>query len=725
MTYAEVTNILKVRKMEISQLLEKAKGYLSKEKLALIEEAYQFAFKAHQGQLRESGEPYLQHPLETASILIDLGLDASSIAAALLHDVSEDCRVPLSQIEASFGSEIGKLVDGVTKLDHISWQALERPEKQDSQAESLRKMLVAMAEDLRVVFIKLADRLHNTRTLEALPPAKRRAIARETLDIYAPLAHRLGIWKLKGELEDLSFFYLQPLKYQQVKHLIDRRETEREKVITQVSEILERELEKAGLEAKVWGRPKNIYSIYKKMEKYASQGKDFDDIHDIVALRVIVDKVEDCYHALGIIHNLWHPLSSEFNDYIANPKQNGYQSLHSTVMCFGTTPFEIQIRTYEMHRIAEYGLASHWHYKEGIKSDAQFEQRIAGLRQLLEWHKELSGTREFLQSVKTDILRDQVFVYTPKGEIKDLPAGSTPVDFAYRIHTDLGHRCIGAKINGKLVPLTYHLRSGDTVEIIAAKGDKGPSRDWLNPNLGYVNTSHAREKIRQWFKKQARSENIEKGKEILERELRRLAISFSNREEIARLFKYENVDDFYAAIGYGEVSITQITLKLAMQEEQPKITEVAPALKTASGIRVLGTGKLLTRLAHCCTPLPGDKIIGYITRSRGVTIHRNDCPNITHEDEKERLVSVEWGRIEQLYPVIIRIDAWDRVGLLRDISTVVAEEKVNIASVSSTEHNDHSTSISLTLETKGITQLSRLLSKLEGVNGVTSVVRSA
>ncbi|NQT48977.1 MAG: bifunctional (p)ppGpp synthetase/guanosine-3',5'-bis(diphosphate) 3'-pyrophosphohydrolase, partial [Chloroflexi bacterium] len=699
--------------MEIAELLDKAGGYLPSEKVALVEEAYQFALEAHEGQTRRSGEPYLQHPLEAASILTDLRLDASSLAAALLHDVVEDCDVPLSQIEETFGPEVGKLVDGVTKLNTVSWSVTEKPSHEDLQAESMRKMLVAMAEDLRVVFIKLADRLHNMRTLAALPPAKRRAIARETLEIYAPLAHRLGIVMLRTQLEDLGFLYLEPVKYRQTRQLLAKQEVSQEKLIDRITETLRAELTKTGVKGKISGRSKGIFSLHRKIQTYAAQGKDISDIHDVIAVRVIVSKVEECYHALGVVHSLWHPLSDEFNDYIATPKRNGYRSLHTTVMCYGT-PIEIQIRTQEMHYASEYGMAAHWRYKEGAKQDL-FEQRISGLRQLLEWHGEISGTREFLESVKTDILRDQVFVYTPKGEIRDLPAGSTVVDFAYHIHTDLGHRCIGAKVNGKLVSLTSRLRNGDTVEIVVGKKDKGPSRDWLNPNLGYVNTSHARGRVRQWFRKQARSENIEKGKEILEKELRRLGVSLSNREDIALLFKYDNIDDFHATIGYGEINPIQIVMKMATQIEQPRVSKAVPETKSVpAAVRVLGTGDLLTQLAPCCHPLPGDQIIGYITRSRGVTIHRKDCPNIARAKERERLVPVDWGKIDKLYQVVVRIDAWDRMGLLRDISALVAEERINIGSVSTKENEDNSTSIYLSIEIRSIAQLSRLLSKIEG-----------
>ncbi len=420
---------------------------------------------------------------------------------------------------------------------------------------------------------------------------------------------------------------------------------------------------------------------------------------------------------------LWHPLPGEFDDFIANPKANGYQSLHTAVMCLGTIPLEVQIRTRDMHHIAEYGVAAHWRYKEGEEKDIHFEERIAWLRQLIEWHRELHGAEEFLESVKTDIFIDQVFVYTPKGEIKDLPKGSTPLDFAYRVHTELGHRCIGAKVNGKLVPLNYQLNNGDVVEILSSKGDKGPSRDWLSPHLGYVKTSHAKEKIRQWFKRQERAENIERGRELLEKEMRHLGIKPSEREELAKLFKYDSLDDFLAAIGYGGISTHQIALKLSAQQPLPAKAEVAPPKPPESAIRVLGVGDLVTHLARCCHPVPGDKIIGYVTRSRGVTIHRQDCYNVVHEDEQERLITVEWGQTDSLYPVSIQVEAWDRVGLIRDITTIVAEEGVNIASVNSTDHDNNTTSIYFTLQTKDLAQLSRLMAKIDGIRGVTGVSR--
>ncbi len=709
--------------MEFTRLREKAAAYLPPEKLAVVEEAYKFAAEKHQGQVRLSGEPFLEHPLQTAYILAELQLDSASLAAALLHDIPEETGLPVADISAKFSPEIAKLVDGVTKLGKVNLTTTGAPASA-SQAENLRKMLVAMAEDLRVVFIKLADRLHNMRTLAALPKDRQLRNAQETMDIFAPLAHRLGIWELKWQLEDLSFQYLKPQDYARVARLVDLRRSQREKFIARAIEILKKEFDRAGLAAEISGRPKHLYSVFQKMEKYSAMGRDFEDIYDLLALRVTVGSIPECYNAMGIIHTLWHPLHDAFDDYIANPKQNGYQALHTAVMCLGTTRLEIQIRTREMHHVAEYGVAAHWRYKEGEKKDIKFEERMAWLRQLIEWHRELSGAEEFLESVKTDIFIDQVFVYTPNGEIKDLPKGATPLDFAYRVHTDLGHRCVGAKINGKLESFNYILKNGDIVEIISSKNPRGPSLDWLNPNLGYVNTSHARSKIRQWFNKQERTENIERGKQILDKELRRLGIK-TERQILAEYFGFNSLDDFLAAVGNGTVTAHQIVLKLAAQEEKaPGISEVAPTRSTASSVRVLGVGDLMTSIAQCCHPVPGDKIVGYITRSRGVSVHREDCRNILHEDEKERLIPVEWGQSDDhLYPVNIQVEAWDRVGLMRDISTVVAEEKVNITSVNLADGTGETTTMFLTLETRGLAQLSQILKKIDGVKGVISVSR--
>jgi guanosine-3',5'-bis(diphosphate) 3'-pyrophosphohydrolase len=709
--------------MEFKRLLEKAKEYLPPDKLPVLEEAYKFAAEKHEGQVRLTGDPFMEHPLQTAYILAELQLDYDSLAAALLHDIPEDTGLPIKDIEAKFGAEIAKLVDGVTKLGKVNLAAPGSVPRA-SQAENLRKMLVAMAEDVRVVFIKLADRLHNMRTLDPLPKERQLKNAQETLEIFAPLAHRLGIWELKWQLEDLAFRYLQPKEYQRIARLIDVKRTEREKFINRAIKILKKELGKVNIAADIFGRPKHIYSIYQKMEKYLALGKHFDEIYDLLALRVIVESKEDCYGAVGIIHSLWRPVAGTFDDYIATPKPNGYQALHTAVMCLGTTPLEVQIRTREMHRTAEYGVAAHWHYKEGGKHDLEFEEKVGWLRQLIEWHRELSGDEEFLESVKKDIFIDQVFVYTPRGEIKDLPKGSTPLDFAYRVHTDLGHRCIGAKINGKLVPLNYQLKNGDIIEIVSSKAPRGPSLDWLNPNLGFVHTTHARNKIRQWFNKREKAESIERGKQILDKELRRLGIQ-TERQALAALFDYKNLEDFIAAVGNGNISAHQIVLKLADEEEKTEqVIEPIVLPKTLpSGVQVLGVGDLMTSIGQCCNPVPGDKIIGYITRSRGVTIHREDCHNVINEDEKERLIPVEWGQSDLLYPVKIQVDAWDRVGLMRDISTLVAEEKVNITSMNLANGTHQRVTILLTLQTKGLAQLSGILKKIDDVKGVLSVTR--
>ncbi|MDO8672231.1 MAG: bifunctional (p)ppGpp synthetase/guanosine-3',5'-bis(diphosphate) 3'-pyrophosphohydrolase [Dehalococcoidia bacterium] len=718
--------------MPLEELIVKASEYLTPDGVEAIKKAYEFAAEAHGLQTRRSGGPFVEHPVQTAMTVADLRLDAEAIQAALLHDVPEDCGIPLKVIEERFGHGVGVLVDGVTKLSRLAWHERgsaaksKRTDEIDSQAENLRKMFIAMAEDIRVVLIKLADRLHNMRTLSFMPDARRKAIAEETMEIFAPLASRLGIWQLKWELEDLSFHYLDPERYKEIAKLIASRRTSRESYIEKVVTVLQDELGLAGIAADISGRPKHIYSIHKKMEKYASQGKNFDQIYDLLAVRVLVDDLQDCYSALGVVHSLWHPIPGQFDDYIANPKESMYQSLHTTVVCLGGKPLEIQIRSREMHRLAEYGIAAHWRYKEGAKKDVKFDEKIAWLRQLIEWQKDLSGAREFVESIKTDMFRDQVFVYTPRGEIKDLPAGSTPLDFAYRIHTDLGHRCVGGKVNGRLVHLDYQLQNGDIVEIISSKQSKGPSRDWLNPNLGYVRTSHSKEKIRQWFRKQERGDNVERGKELLEKEFKRLALSLAKEEEIARIFKFDKLDDFHAAIGCGEINTAQIATRLAAQEDRHTLPEALPRGNiSSSAVEVLGIGDLLTHLAQCCSPLPGDPIVGYITRSRGVTIHRADCLNVVNEDEKERLIKVDWGRsTAQLYPVMVRMEAVDRVGLLRDVTTIVSEQKVNMAAVSTQSRSDRTATITMTIETTGIEQLSKVLAKIEGVRGIVSVARA-
>jgi guanosine-3',5'-bis(diphosphate) 3'-pyrophosphohydrolase len=709
--------------MERNTLTELAAGYLPADKLAVVESAYEFAAKAHEGQVRKNGEPFLAHPLSTAMILAELHLDAETLAAALLHDVPEDCGVPLSEIEARFGPQVANLVDGVTKLNKLTRRARAGEPGSDGQAENLRKMLLATAEDLRVVLIKLADRLHNMRTLGALPAERRHAIAEETLEIYAPLAHRLGMREAKWQLEDLAFRYLKPRVYHRIARLVAGKRAEREGFVTGVSQTMAQELDKAGIKAKVYGRPKHIYSIYQKMGKYDAQGKNFGDIHDLFALRVVVDSVSDCYRALGVIHNLWRPIPEEFDDFIANPKDNGYQALHTTVMCQGTTPLEIQIRTNDMHRVNEYGVAAHWLYKEG-KTGGKVGDEIAWLRQLGDWREELDS-EEFLESVKTDVLVARVFVYTPKGEIKELPRGATPLDFAFRIHTDLGYRCIGAKVNGRLQPLNYTLRNGDVLEIMTSKVEKGPSLDWLNLELGYLKTSHARSKVKQWFKRQERSETIEAGKQIWDKELKRAGIGLPGIDKVADLLGYKDADDLYAALGSGTISSSQVLLRLSGEMEPAgEGADVLPPRKVSPvSINVLGVGDLLTRLANCCHPLPGDKIIGYITQGRGITVHRRDCTNIIHEQEKERLIKVEWGDVAQVYPVTIQVDAWDRVGLVRDISGIIAEEGVNLSEINMGNHQDGSVKMDFTLEVKGAAQLSKIMSRIYSVWNVTGVTR--
>ncbi len=711
-------------------LLLTASKYLPENRIDIILDAYRFAEKAHDGQIRMSGEPFIEHPVQTALYLAELKLDSKALAAALLHDVMEDCNVEMAELVEKFGEEVAKLADGVTKLTKTEAVAEERglwfgsgSEDDVAQAATLRKMLMTMAEDIRVVLIKLADRLHNMRTLDPLPEARRRVIAQETLDVYAPLAHRLGIWEMKWMLEDLAFRHLNPEAYREISQMLNAKRTVREEYVERVIGLLQTELDLAGIDAQVTGRPKHIYSIYRKKARYASLNREASEIHDLFALRVLVEEVQHCYAALGVVHNKWRPLPGQFDDHIANPKDNLYRSLHTSVRCEDASPVEIQIRTHEMHKVAEYGVAAHWRYKEGMASDIQFEEKMTWLHQLLDWQREVSGAEDYVESFKTDVFKNQVFVYTPKGEVKELPAGATPLDFAYRIHTDVGHRCIGSKVNGKLVHLQYQLQNGDTVEIMTSKTVRGPSRDWLNRDLGYVRTSSARSRIRQWFNRQERKANIQAGRDIFHKQFRRLDIDLDDLE-VAKLMKFDTTDEFFATLGSGSIAISQVVNKLAEQEVAPEEEQqvVLPLTGPASGIQVLGVGDLLTRIAQCCNPIAGEEIIGYITRGHGVTVHRKSCPNILHESERERLVPVTWGKTQILYPVRIRLEAWDRVGLLSDITSLMSGERVNIASLVSEEREDISI-ITLTVQVNGLDQLSRLFSKLEGVRGVIHVAR--
>jgi GTP diphosphokinase / guanosine-3',5'-bis(diphosphate) 3'-diphosphatase len=715
-----------VREMAIDELLSKA-SYLREEEREVLRRAYALAERAHAGQSRLSGEPYVSHPAAVAEILADLGLDADTLVAALLHDTVEDTDVTREQLREEFGAHVAKLVDGVTKLGKIHVHTREQ-----AQAENIRKMLVAMAEDIRVVLIKLGDRLHNMRTVGAHNEERRQRISRETLDIYAPLAHRLGIWQIKGELEDLAFAQLDPDNYHAVAAKVSKASEERGTFIRDVTEILEREFERLGITAEISGRPKHIFSIHDKMER---THKDFDEIYDLIALRILVDSIKDCYGALGTVHSLWKPIPGRFKDYVAMPKGNGYQSLHTTVVSHTGEPMEVQIRTQEMHSTAEYGIAAHWHYKEGAQQ-TRFDERYGWLRLLMDWQKEVLDAEAFVDTVKVDIFQDEVFVFTPKGDVRSLPMGSTPVDFAYRVHTDVGHHCIGAKVNSRMVPLDYRLQHGDIVEVLTTKGPHAPSRDWLN----FVKTSSAREKIRSWFKKERREENIQKGREQLDKEFRRLrqqALGSLKEErllELAEDFKYSTTDDFLAALGYGDVSARGAVLRYSDRESPDQASEtmvlgipLVSASPVANGhVRVHGMTDMLTTLAQCCKPLAGDSIRGYITRGKGVTVHRADCVNVRNAADPDRIVEVEWERgNSQVYPVNIKIEAWDRTGLLRDIAAVIAESKINLSGADVQVYDDRTAVISTIVEIANLTQLSRLLERLEGVRDVHTVAREA
>ncbi len=708
--------------MTVSELLRVA-DHLDPNGQAMVRKAYERAAMAHQGQLRLSGEDYVNHPLEVAAILADLELDAETISAALLHDTVEDTNLTADEVKREFGPEVARLVDGVTKLGRIALRT-----DQQQQAENIRKMMVAMAEDLRVVLIKLADRLHNMRTLQPLAEPKRRKISRETLDIYAPLAHRLGIGQIKWELEDLAFRNLEPEAYDDVVRRIARKRHEREALVSDLREILGRELEKVGIQADITGRPKHIYSVWQKMTR---ENKDFSEIYDLSAIRVQVESVRDCYGVLGVVHSLWKPMPGRFKDYIAMPKSNGYQSLHTTVITHTGEPIEIQIRTHGMHRVAEFGVAAHWTYKEGGK-DASFDQKLSWLRSLLEWQNEVGDAESFLNTVKVDLFQDEVYVFTPRGDVINLPSESTPVDFAYRIHTEVGHRCIGAKVNGRMVPLDYALQNGEIVEILTSKGPHGPSRDWLN----FVKSASAKERIRKWFKSQRREENVAKGRDLLDKELHRMHrvnladIPEPKLQEIASLHKYGSLDDFMAAIGYGDLSPHSVVMRMALNLDTPggelRTIPLIPMVQPSPRILVRGEKGILTSIASCCQPVPGDAIVGYTTRGRGVTVHRVDCMNAVNAQDTARVVPVDWeSDATHLYPVAIKIEAWDRQGLMRDIATVVAENRVNMSALEVHVYDDKTAVVSATVEIDSLAQLSRLMEKLEGVKDVHTVAREA
>jgi len=739
--------------MEYSDLLNVLPDTYNVVDRELIQRAFEFADQAHQGQLRASGEPYITHCISVAIILAKLHVPPIVIAAALLHDTVEDTPATLETLRSKFGDEIASLVDGVTKLtnlprvsradqhapesqimqsdkgvkesddDILISEHLQKSRKKDLATETLRKTLMAMGDDVRVVLIKLADRLHNMRTLSFVPEHKRLRIAQETLDIFAPLANRLGIWQIKWELEDLGFRHTNPDKYKEIAQNLAETRGERERQMKAIIDRLNKLVTEAGMKADISGRSKHIYSIYRKM---VDRDKPFELVRDLRGIRLIVPDVPTCYAVLGIIHTHWRPIPNEFDDYIAAPKDNFYQSLHTAVLYDDGKPLEVQIRTTEMDENAEYGIAAHWRYKEKGPRDEQYEQRINWLKKLMEWRQEVEDANEFVDGMRTDVFQDRVYVFTPRGDIIDLPAGATPIDFAYTVHTEIGHRCRGSKVNGKLVPLDYTLKTGDQVEILAAK-QGGPSRDWLNPTLGLVKTQRARSKIRQWFKHLNREQNLTQGKEILERELRRLGMQPIDLEKLARGFDYRTLDDLYVAVGCGDLSIGHIINTLSegsVPEDQ--IFQIKPTTQTRdvgdNAVSVLGLRNILTTFARCCNPVPGDEIVGYITRGRGATIHRQDCPNILRMKDRDRIVKVSWGEPQNTFPVEIEIKAYDRQGLMVDISSVLSNENINLKDIKiNVTHN--LASILMVLEIADIVQLSRVLTKIENLPNVMQAHR--
>ena len=715
-------------------LVKTIKEYWPQADCESVRKAYELAGEAHKDQKRVSGEPYILHPLAVAQILADMGIDTTTVTASLLHDVVEDTDYTLEDIEEIFGKEVAFLVDGVTKLNRLDYRT-----KEDQQVDSMRKMFLAMAKDVRVVVIKLADRLHNMRTLKYMNGEKQKRISRETLEIFAPLAHRLGIFNIKWELEDLSFRYMEPDKYYDLVDQMKEKRKVREEIVNEAIDVLKKTLSETGISFEINGRPKHFYSIYKKMKK---DNRDLSQVYDLYAIRVIVDTVQDCYGVLGIVHSLWKPLPYRFKDYIAMPKSNNYQSLHTTVIGTRGQPVEIQIRTWEMHHIAEYGVAAHWRYKEGNANapKSSFDEKMGWLRNLLEW-QDTSNPQEFVNALKLDAFSDEVFVFTPRGDVIDLPQGAIPIDFAYRIHTDVGHRCVGAKVNSKIVPLDYELKNGDIVEIITSKTGK-PSLDWLK----IVGSSESRSKIRSWFKKENRSENIEKGLEALERECKRLGhdwklVSHSGR--IAKVAKQMNAgseDDLLAAVGYGGFAVNTVLIKLLeLQRRQEHKDEPANELKFVeklrarksgtsrnnSGILVKGEPGILVRLAKCCSPVPGDPIVGFITRGRGVSVHRADCPNIKLDGEDmERLIDVEWDYVSNdAFEVNMEIVAYDRTGIMAEIMAVLAEMKISILSVNAKVNENKNVTIHMGISIKDLAQFEFIATKLRRLKDVYKVQR--
>ncbi len=711
--------------MEIEILLKKIRSDMDDPDLDIVKKAYEIANEAHEGQYRVSGEPYVEHPINVAYILADLGLDIISISAALLHDVVEDTKFTREDIEEMFGDEVALLVDGVTKLTKLDFKS-----KEEHQAESLRKMFLAMAKDIRVVLIKLADRLHNMRTLEHLGREKQIFKSEETIEIYAPLAHRLGMSRMKSELEDLSFYFLQPDVYEELKKKLKENRSSRNRNIQNAITTLRENIEDQKLDAEIYGRSKHLYSIYQKMQR---KEVDFSEIYDLTAVRVLVDSVRECYQVLGVVHEIWKPMPGRFKDYIAMPKSNMYQSLHTTVIGPSGDPLEVQIRTHEMHKTAEYGIAAHWRYKEGKTDKDDYEEKLSWLRQLLEWQKDLQEPQEFMKALKIDLFQDEVFVFTPKGDVMSLPRGGTPIDFAYHIHTEVGHNCVGAKVNGKIVPLEYELNNGDIVNIITSKKSTGPSRDWLK----YVKTSTARSKIKRWFKKQQRDEIIRRGKELLNREFERQHIDLSGKdkdEELQRIAEElgeNNRENLLESIGYNNISVKQVINKLDIEEEEEVSLEdlqTAPSTKSSDkGVKVKGVDNLKVRTAKCCNPVPGDKIVGYITRGRGISIHRKGCPNLKSlmENEEERIIDVEWDqKRSESYVVDLNIEAVDKSALLNDITRLIKNEQIKLLSVNARADKYGKAYIRLSVELSSIEHMKDIMNKIKEISGVLSVQRA-
>lgn len=725
---------------DVNVLFAKIEAYLSPEQVSFVRKAYDLAAEAHAAQFRKSGEPYIIHPIGVVGILASLQMDERTLAAAFLHDVVEDTDYTVADITERFGGIVANLVDGVTKLGKIEYVS-----KEDRQIENYRKMFLAMARDIRVVLIKLADRLHNMRTMKYMPVHKQQSISRETLEIYAPLAHRLGIYTIKWELEDLAFRYLEPDIYYNLMEQVKVKRSEREGMINEAMASLKEAVEKAGIRCEIQGRPKNFYSIHKKMLR---DHKSLSEIYDLLAIRVLVDTVKDCYGTLGIVHSMWKPIPGRFKDYVAVPKSNMYQSLHTTVMSGGGQPLEIQIRTFEMHRISEYGIAAHWRYKESGGSkpaaggDKGFDAKLSWLRQLLEWHNDMNDSRDFVNTVKMDIFADEVFVFTPRGDVIDLPVGSVPIDFAYRIHTDVGNRCVGAKVNGRIVPLDYQLKNGDIVEVITSKQSSGPSRDWVN----IVGSSDTRNKIRSWFKKERREENILKGREMLEREVKRLGyevkalVSPEKLKEAGSKLRIDSDENLLATLGYGGVTLNTVMSKLVdiyKREQQLTTTkdlaQVLAELKprkskarSSHGILVKGEEGIMVKLARCCNPIPGDPVIGYITRGSGISVHRADCPNVlsNNPEEQQRLIEVAWDvGINDVYKVNIMITSGDRPGIMSEIMNIVSEAKVNISSLNCHTDKNKIAILHMGLDIVSLEQLEYVMNKIRRMKGVFTVER--